>query len=100
VAVIGSITSSVFASRMAHVFGPHGSAGSLGAAATAAHRAGGAQGAALVHAIDAAFVSGVDRAVLAGAIATLAGMVIAFRTLRPARPTAAAAQAPAGTARG
>jgi hypothetical protein len=100
VAVIGSITSSVFASRMAHVFGPHGPAGSLGAAAVAAHRAGGAQGAALVHAIDAAFVSGVDRAVLAGAIATLVGMVIAFRTLRPARPAAAAAQAPAGTARG
>jgi hypothetical protein len=85
VAVIGSITASVFASRMAHVFGSHGSAGSLGAAATAAHRAGGAQGAALLHAIDAAFVSGVDRAVLAGAIATLAGMVIAFRTLRAAR---------------
>jgi EmrB/QacA subfamily drug resistance transporter len=100
VAVIGSITSSVFASRMAHVFGPHGSAGSLGAAAAAAHRAGGAQGAALVHAIDAAFVSGVDRAVLAGAIATLVGMVVAFRTLRPARPAAAAAQAPASTARG
>jgi Major Facilitator Superfamily len=97
VAVIGSITSSVFASRMAHVFG-HGPTGSLGAAATAAHRAGGAQGAALLHTIDAAFVSGVDRAVLAGAIATLAGMVIAFRTLRPARPAGAAA--PAGTARG
>ncbi|HEV2254573.1 MAG TPA: hypothetical protein VGS06_15390, partial [Streptosporangiaceae bacterium] len=59
-----------------------GPAGSVGAAATAAHRAGGAHGAALLHAIDGAFVSGADQAVLAGAIATLAGMVIAFRTLR------------------
>ena len=100
VAVIGSITASVFASRMAHVFGPHGSVGSLGAAAAAAHRAGGTHGAALLYAIDGAFVSGVDRAVLAGAIATLAGLVIAFRTLRPARPTAAAAAAPGGAARG
>jgi EmrB/QacA subfamily drug resistance transporter len=98
VAVIGSITSSVFASRMASAFGAHGPAGSLGAAATAAHRAGGAQGAALLHTIDASFVSGVDRAVLAGAIATLAGLVIAFRTLRPARPATAAATA--STARG
>jgi EmrB/QacA subfamily drug resistance transporter len=108
VAVMGSITASVFASRMAHVFGPHGSAGSLGAAAAAAHRVGGAHGAALLHAIDGAFVSGVDRAVLAGAIATLAGMVIAFRTLRTSRPAVqptataaeAAAEALAGAARG
>ena len=100
VAVIGSITASVFASRIAALFGPHGSVGSLGAAAAAAHHAGGAHAAALLHAIDGAFVSGVDRAVLAGAIATLAGMVIAFRALRAARPAAAAAEAPAGAARG
>ena len=85
VAVIGSVTASVFASRMAHL--AHGTAGSVGAAVAAAHRAGGARGAhgtVLLHAIDGAFVAGADRAVLAGAIATLAGVLIAFRTLRAA----------------
>jgi len=105
VAVFGSITASVFASRMAHL--AHGTAGSLGAAAAAAHRAGGAYGAhgtVLLHAIDGAFVTGADRAVLAGAAATLAGVLIAVRTLRTARPAAArvptSAQVPTGAARG
>jgi EmrB/QacA subfamily drug resistance transporter len=92
VAVMGSVTASVFASRMAHVFGLHGTAGSLGAAAAVAHHASGAYAAGLVHAIDSAFVAGADRAVLAGAIATLAGVVMAVRTLR--------ARAGAGAARG
>ena len=88
VAVIGSITASVFASRMAHL--AHGTVRSVGAAVAAAQRAGGAHsahgahGTVLLHAIDGAFVAGADRAVLAGAIATLAGVLIAFRTLRAA----------------
>ena len=82
VAVIGSVTASVFASRMAHL--AHGTVGSVGAAAVAAHRAGGAHGADVLHAAASAFVAGADRAVLAGAIATLAGVLIAFRTLRTA----------------
>jgi hypothetical protein len=80
VAVIGSVTASVFASRMAHL--AHGTVGSIGAAAEAAHRAGGAHRADVLHAAASAFVAGADRAVLAGAIATLAGVLIAFRTLR------------------
>jgi EmrB/QacA subfamily drug resistance transporter len=104
VAVIGSITASVFASRMAHL--AHGTVGSLGAAAVAAHHAGGAYGTSLAHAAASAFIAGADRAVLAGAIATLAGVLIAFRTLRAARPGGAEELAPgrapvtAGTARG
>ena len=93
VAVMGSIAASAFASRMAHL--SHGTAGSVGAAAAVAHRAGGTYGMVLRHAIDGAFVTGVDRAVLAGAIATLAGVLIAFRTLRAARATAALAPVPA-----
>jgi MFS family permease len=59
-------------------------AGSLGAAVAGAHRAG-ASGTGLLRLIDGAFVTGADRAVLAGAIATLAGVLIAVRTLRAAR---------------
>jgi EmrB/QacA subfamily drug resistance transporter len=92
VAVIGSITASVFASRMAHL--AHGTVGSLGAAAAAAHHAGGAYGTSLAHAAASAFIAGADRAVLAGAIATLAGVLIAFRTLRAARPAGAEELAP------
>jgi len=80
VAVIGSITASVFAGRMAGV--AHGTIGSLGAAAAAAHQAGGAYGTSLAHVAASAFITGVDRAVLVGAVATLAGLLIAFRTLR------------------
>jgi hypothetical protein len=49
----------------------------------AAHRGGGTYGASLLHATASAFVTGVDRAVLAGAIATLAGLVMAFRVACP-----------------
>ncbi len=86
VAVFGSVTASVFASRMAHLAGGHGFGGSLGAAATAAHHATGAYGAALMQATASAFVTGADRAVLAGAFVTLAGALIAVRTLRAPRP--------------
>jgi hypothetical protein len=84
VAVFGSITASVFASRMGDV--------SLGAAVAAGHRAGGA---AVLHAAASAFVSGADRAVLAGAIVVAAGLVVAFRAFRPARATVPAAPVPA-----
>ncbi len=85
VAVFGSVTASVFASRMAHLAGGHAFGGSLGAAATAAHHATGAYGATLMQAIASAFVTGADRAVLAGAFVTLAGVLIAVRTLRAGR---------------
>jgi Major Facilitator Superfamily len=84
VAVMGSIAASVFGSRMAHL--GHGTTASVGAAVAAAHRAGGADGASMLHDAASAFVTGADRAVLAGAIATLVGLLIAFRTLRAARP--------------
>jgi EmrB/QacA subfamily drug resistance transporter len=82
VAVFGSITASVFASRMGSV--------SLSAAAAAGHRAGGASGTAVLHAAADAFVSGADRAVLAGAIVVAAGLVVAWRAFRPARASVAA----------
>jgi hypothetical protein len=91
VAVFGSISASVFASRIAGLTGGHGSVGSLGsvgATTAVARHAGGAYGASVLHAAASAFVTGADRAVLAGAIATLAGAVIAFRTLRDRRPAA------------
>jgi EmrB/QacA subfamily drug resistance transporter len=89
VAVFGSIAASVFASRMGGV--------SLGAAAAAGnpdHRAGGA---AVLHAAAGAFVSGADRAVLAGAIVVAAGLAVAFRAFRPERASVtASASVPAG----
>jgi EmrB/QacA subfamily drug resistance transporter len=75
VAVFGSIAASVFASRM------HGVA-SIGAATEAARRVGGTQGASLLHTAASAFVSGADRAVIAGVVAALIGAVIAARTVR------------------
>ncbi len=100
VAVFGSITASVFASRMADL--AHGSIGSVGAAAAVAHRAGGSYGAAVMHAAAGAFVTGADRAVLAGAVATLAGVLVAFWTFRRPRkspvPGAVPVPAEAGAA--
>ena len=74
--MFGSIAASVFVSRMGGV--------SLGAAAAGNpdHRAGGAS---VLHAAADAFVSGADRAVLAGAIVVAAGLVVAFRAFRPER---------------
>ncbi len=85
VAVFGSIAASVFASRMASSLGSLGAGGSLGAAAAAGHRPGGE---AVLHAAASAFVAGADRAVLAGAIVVVAGVVIAFRAFRPVRAEA------------
>jgi MFS family permease len=82
VAVMGSITASLFASRMA------GSVSSVGAAVAAAHRTGGAHGADLMHAAASAFVAGADRAVLAGAVAAAAGILIALRAFRTPAPAA------------
>jgi EmrB/QacA subfamily drug resistance transporter len=86
VAVFGSITASVFAGRMGSA------AGSLGAAAATAHGPG--SGADVLHAAADAFVSGADRAVLAGAIVVAASLVVAFRAFRPVR-VAVPAEAPA-----
>jgi len=97
VAVFGSISASVFTSQMAHV--AHGSIGSLGAAAAVGQHAGGTYGAAVLHAAASAFVAGADRAVLAGAIATLVGALIAVRTLRaPRRTPVQALEAPVAAA--
>lgn len=90
VAVSGSITASVFASRMGSV--------SLGVAAAAGnpdHRPGGGPGSSVLRAAADAFVSGADRAVLAGAIVVAAGLVVAFRAFRPARASVAVPAAPA-----
>jgi EmrB/QacA subfamily drug resistance transporter len=74
VAVFGSIAASVFASR--HI------SSSVGAAAEIARHVGGARGASMLHATASAFVTGADRAVIAGVVAALIGAVIAARTLR------------------
>ena len=61
---------------------------SLGAAAAAGnpdHRPGGVPGSSVLQAAADAFVSGADRAVLAGAIVVAAGLVVASRAFRPAR---------------
>ena len=83
VAAFGSITASVFASQTAQL--AHGSIGSIGAAAEVAHHVGGAYGAALLHTAASAFVTGADRAVLAGALVAAAGIPIAWRAFRPGR---------------
>jgi EmrB/QacA subfamily drug resistance transporter len=79
VAVVGSITASVFASRMA---GHAVASSSIGAVMASAHQAGGAHGAELRHAAAAAFVAGADRGVLAAVAVTAAGAVIALAALR------------------
>jgi EmrB/QacA subfamily drug resistance transporter len=79
VAVVGSVTASVFTSRLAS---RHQHAASVGQAVAAAHHAGG-QAAGMVHAIAWAFVGGADYGVLAAAAVTLAGVAIAIATLRP-----------------
>jgi hypothetical protein len=96
VAAFGSITASVFASQTAHL--AHGAIGSVGAAAEVAHHVGGAYGAALRHTAAGAFVTGADHAVIAGAIATVAGLLVAFATLHARRRTPAQALAPAAAA--
>jgi EmrB/QacA subfamily drug resistance transporter len=82
VAVFGSIAASVFASRAASA---RIGSGSVGAVAEIARHAGGAKGANMLHAVASAFVTGADRAVIAGVVAALAGALIAARTLRDDR---------------
>jgi hypothetical protein len=62
--------------------GGHAAVTSVGAAAEIAHRAGGTYGAGLLHTASSAFVTGADHAVIAGAIAAVAGALIAVCTLR------------------
>jgi len=76
VAVFGSISASVFASRMATA---HLKVSSVGAAAEIAHRTGEAG---LLHTAANAFVSGADQAIIAGVVAAVAGALIALRTFR------------------
>jgi hypothetical protein len=65
----------------------HGIAGSsVGNAMAAAHRAGGAEGAHLLHATAADFVAGADHGVIAAALITLTGAFIAFFALRKPAP--------------
>jgi hypothetical protein len=78
VAVVGSVSASVFASRQV---GHHGPTASIGQAVAAAQHTGG-QADGLVHAIAGAFVSGADYGVLAAAAVTLAGALIAIAALR------------------
>src|SRR5499427_286428 len=96
VAAFGSITASVFASQTAQL--AHGAIGSIGAAAEVAHHVGGADGAALLHTAASAFVTGADHAVIAGAIATVTGLLVALATLHAHRRTPAQAPAPAAAA--
>jgi EmrB/QacA subfamily drug resistance transporter len=80
VAVFGSISASIFASRMTAA---HMSVSSVGAAAIAARQTGNVN---LLHTAANAFVSGADHAVIAGIIAGVAGALIAawaFRTRKP-----------------
>jgi EmrB/QacA subfamily drug resistance transporter len=80
VAVFGSISASVFASKMTAA---HLSASSVGAAAIAARRTGDVD---LLHVAASAFVSGADHAVIAGVAAGIAGALIAARTFRTRHP--------------
>ena len=91
VAVLGSITASVFAARMTSAISPvtahlTGAAGhpatSSIAAAAIAHRIPAAAAAPLLHTADAAFIAGAGRAALAAAIATTLGAAVAYRALR------------------
>jgi EmrB/QacA subfamily drug resistance transporter len=85
VAILGSITASVFAARMAGAVRPAAAhitgsaASSIGAVVATARRIPAA--ASLVHPADAAFVAGAGRAALAAAIATAVGAAIAYRAL-------------------
>jgi hypothetical protein len=78
VAIVGSVTASVFSSRLASHRLP---AASVGQAVAAAHHAGG-PAASMVHAIAWAFVGGADYGVLAAAAVTVAGVAVAIVTLR------------------
>ena len=92
VAILGSITASVFAARMAgaarpvtgHITGHITGAAisSIGAVAATVHRLPAAAAAPLLHTADSAFIAGADRAALAAAIASALGAAAAYRALR------------------
>jgi EmrB/QacA subfamily drug resistance transporter len=92
VAVLGSITASVFAARMtsaahavsAHIAGAagHAATSSIGAVVATAHHIPATLAAPLVHTADAAFVAATARAAIAAAIVTAIGAVAAYRSLR------------------
>jgi EmrB/QacA subfamily drug resistance transporter len=90
VAIIGSVASSLFASRihpfLAHVPAPAAAEAkaSVGAAVAVGNHTPGPVGQALVDAARQAFVSGTDRAVLVAVAAAILGSLVAFRYL-PAR---------------
>jgi hypothetical protein len=90
VAIIGSVASSLFASRLhpflAHVPAPAAAEAkaSVGAAVAVGSHTPGSVGQALVEAARQAFVSGTDRAVLVAVAAAVLGSLVAFRYL-PAR---------------
>jgi len=105
VAVIGSVASSVFTSRLRPVLAhlPAAIAAqaktSVGAAVTIGQHAPGGIGQPLVHAAKAAFVAGADSAVLAAVAAALVGSVAAaiFLPARAAADTSAASTVPLHT---
>jgi hypothetical protein len=95
VAVLGSLLATRYQHRMTAVLAPshvpHNAEstilGSIGGALEAAHQAGGSTGALLAGAARSAFMSGMDLAVLAGAIVVLAGALFALVAL-PAKRAA------------
>jgi len=103
VAVMGSVASSVFTSRIGPALAPVPAAyatqarTSVGAAVTIGRQAPAAVGNLLVHAARGAFVTAADRATLVAVGAAVLGAVVAALFL-PARAASAAPVAPAGTA--
>jgi EmrB/QacA subfamily drug resistance transporter len=91
VAVLGSITASIFAARMtgsarpaAHLTAAasHMASPSIGAVAAAAHRIPAAAAAPLLRTAGTAFTAGASHAALAAAVATALGAAVAHRALR------------------
>jgi EmrB/QacA subfamily drug resistance transporter len=107
VAVLGSLLSSHYRGGVADsVGGLHGQAGqvaqdSIAGASAVADRVGGAAGQALHHAANAAFVDGMQVAILVAAAVTAVGALIALALLpsRAAEPAPATADRPVPAAR-
>ena len=89
VAVVGSLLSTRYQHRMTTALAPYHVPhdvestilGSIGGALEVAHQVGGSTGARLAGAARSAFMSGMDLAVLAGAIVALAGALFALVVL-------------------
>jgi EmrB/QacA subfamily drug resistance transporter len=105
VAVIGSLLSTRYQDRMTASLAPYhlphavhsAILGSIGGGLGVAARAGGAVGAMLAHLARAAFISGADLGLRAGAVVALAGCLLALAAL-PARSPAGADPASADPA--